>query len=385
MSKPDYAVCRDQAKFTWSAGHTYSALLAVSGVPIRDYFLDPAAGIEVYRRGAPRLRALFGPEVAPSPLHTPPVSYGHVNGLGAGLLFPEGGEVSHTHVADTLAEAVRLVSRRVAFETAGMAPFYLEYRRRLAAAFPGEPCGLGYRWQGPLTTAYALRGDAVFYDPYDDPDQFRELLARAADSIVSFVHFSSACEGEAPVDPRSGGLCDDLAAMFGPDLWPEFVIPSWDRYYRGITTGTRSVHVEDLRPDHLPHLESAGIFRYDPGISPQLAPPIIRDRCRVPFAWRLGSFHYPTLTPTEIRDWVFQAVAHGAYRVFTTVEGVMCTPETARKVQAFVQAAQEVGQMLARGVSRESLGREVTPAGRRRFWDQWPDQKRNFANQGERS
>jgi len=370
--KPDYTNLRAQTKFRWDMGATYAALLEVTGIPIKEYFLNPSAGIELYRRGEPVLRDMFGPDVKPAGLATPPVSYGHVNGLGADLIFPDGGEVSHTKIADTLEKGIALARQKVDFEKAGMAPFYLEYRRKLMEAFPGRPCAFGYKSEGPLTTAYLLRGEGVFADPYDQPELFKEFLRLLTDSAIEFSRFECRVAGAPEVDPDAGGLADDIAAMFGPDMWPEFVLPYWDQHFRGVTTGRRNAHVEDLRPEHLPYLEAASLSKYDPSVSPKISPRIISRMCRVPFGWRLVNFHYPAMSLQDIRDFVFQATADGASLVFSHVADGMCNEATAKKVKAFVEAGKEAEQMLGKGASRESVGGQVSAEGRRKFWDRWP-------------
>lgn len=166
-------------------------------------------------------------------------------------------------------------------------------------------------------------------------------------------------------------MCDDIASNIPPYLWRDLVLPAWDRFYRGMTTGRRSAHVEDLRPAQLPYLEAIGLSYYDPSISHRLNPRIIRDSCRVPFGWRLGSFHYLNLTADDVRDFVFQAVADGACAVFTYVESLLVHEPQRSKVFAFIEAAQEVERALAQGATQADLAGHVSEAGRTKFWDHW--------------
>ncbi len=259
------------------------------------------------------------------------------------------------------------------FATSGLAPFYVDYRERLKAAFHGEPVGFAFGFEGPVTTAWELRGHGFFTDVFDATEQqMEEFLGLVTDSIVEFNRFRCELDHTPSINPSKGGLCDDIASMIPPDLWGKMVLPFWERYYRGITTGNRHAHVEDLRPAQLPFLEQAGIFRYDPSISPKLNPRVILAASRVPFAWRLGSFHYPALSVQDVADFVFQAVADGASSVFTMVEGEMCNQETVPKVRAFMAAAEEADRMLEGGESRAAVGGLVSPPGRVRFWDNWP-------------
>ena len=376
---PDYDTAREEAGFRWYVRPTIYALLAVTGVPIgREYNLNPEVAIDVYRRGVPKFRELFPDEraVADPAITTPAISYGHVSCLGSELLFPEVGEVAHTHIYGSLEEGIRALGEPVDWPAAGEFPRYLAYREELRKAFPGKEIGLSFSLEGPLTTAYELRGDSIFYDLMDDPERTAEFLRLATASVVDFHRARCRLIGMPAVGP-TGHMCDDIASMVPPDRFRELVLPFWDQYFRGVTDGKRNAHVEDLRADQLPFLEEAGLWYFDPSISHKLNPDIIRTRCRVPFGWRLGSFHYANLDVQAVRDWVFQAVADGASAVFTYIEASMCEPETVPKVHAFIEAAREAERILGSGSTgpagtRADVGALVSPAGRARFWDHWP-------------
>ncbi len=370
--KPDYATLRDPSRFSWSVEATYLALLEITGTGLREFNLDPDAGIDVYRRGRKLLGALYGPELLlPGPA-TPPISYGHVNALGVALVFPEGGEVNYERGVHSMTQWCEVLSQPVDFATAGSIGFYLDYKARMEKAFPGEKVDLSWGHEGPMTTAYELLDFQAFTAAYDDPEGFRRFLDLQTRSIVAFIRFSRRLRGDPEVSPDSAGMCDDCASMYGPALWPEFVLPHWEQFFRGVTTGLRSAHVEDLRREQLRFLEDIGLTSYDPSISGKLNPRMIRENCRVPFGWRLANFHYPGLTEGEVRDWVFQAVADGASSVFTYVCAMMTGADTVKKVSSFIEAAREAKRMIDAGASRSDVGSNVSPAGRRKFWAAWP-------------
>ncbi len=372
--RPDYGRLRERAGFHWSVGSTVYALLELTGVPLGAYNLDPEVGVQVYREGRPLFRELFPDPAIPLPaVHTPAVSYGHVNCLGAELVFPDAGEVGVTHPCDSIDGALALLRQSCDFARCGMAPFYLEYRRRLQEAFPDEPVGFAFGLEGPVTTAWELCGEPFFIEVMDSPGRACELLEAVCRSVQDYWGFYAEVNGVPALNPNGAGLCDDLASMVPPRLFPELVLPSWDRFFRGRTTGVRSAHVEDLRPAQLPFLEAIGLSYFDPSISPKLSPPLIRDGCRVPFGWRLGSFHYLTMTERDVRDWVFQAAADGASRVFTYIEGILCREPQAGKVRVFIEAAREAERMLREGADRADLARCVSPEGKERFWAHWPE------------
>lgn len=370
-ARPDYRTARKQAGFTWFVGGSQEALRKLTGVPIREFNLKPEACIEAYRRGRPLLREMFGPDVAMPGLSTPAVSYGHANCLGAELLFPEGGEVGHTHIYSSLEEGIQRLREPIDWATAGMAPFYLRFRERLAEAFPNENVGFSFGAEGPITTAYELRGEGFFTDLFDDISLVKEFLRAVTHSIISFNRFHMAANNTRMPNPRGGGLCDDLASFIPPRMMREIVLPFWEQFYRGITTGARYAHVEDLRVEQLFCLEEIGLSRFDPSISPRLTPRMLAEHTRVPFDWRLGSFHYREMTEQDVEDFVFQSAADGASGLVTYVAETMCNEETVPKVHAFIRAAKEAKQLLDDGCPREELGQKVSPEGRAKLWDQW--------------
>lgn len=372
-SHSDYETLREDTPFRWYVGSSYFAFFGLVDVPIREVNLHPEAMIELVRRGRPLFRQMWGEDVPVPALSTPAISYGHLNGLGAELIFPEGGEVSFTKICASLEEGIELLKKPVDFKTAGMAPFYLDYRRRLQEAFPGEPVGFSYSVQGPMTTAYCLRGDGIFYDVYDDPEQSKQFLDLCVDSILQFKYFIADLNGQPRLNPNSARLYDDCASMFSPGMWPEFVLPFCQRYFEGLTLGTRGTHIEDLRCEHLPFLEELGLIDFEPSISHKLNPKLIQEHCRVPFGWRMGSFHYWGLSIREVEDWVYQAVADGASYVFTLIAEVMCNDEMVEKVHRLIRAAKEVERLLAKGAPRTAIGERVSRAGRERFWNRWPE------------
>ena len=372
QKRPDYPGLRERSGFSWHVSATYLALLDITGIPIRDFNVRPEAGIELFRRGRSSLREMYGSELGLPGLMTPPISYGHVNALGVDLLFPEGGEVNYVRSRLSLEEWCKVLARTTDYTCAGLVKVFQAYQQRMERAFPGEKVSLSWGYEGPMTTAYELRDMAVFTDAADQPELFGRFLDLATKSIVDFARFMRRLRGEPEMNPVSSGLCDDVASMFGPDMWRSFVLPSWETYYTGLTTGTRGVHVEDLRPNQLRFLEDAAISNYDPSISARITPKVIASATRVPFGWRLANFHYAGLTETEVKEWVFQAVADGASQVFSYVCAGMCTQPMLRKVQAFTEACRESKRMLDSGATRADVGGNVSPAGRARFWARWP-------------
>ena len=372
MYKPDYNTLRKESKFSCHVSATYLALLEITGIKIKEMFLNPTAGIELYKRGRPLLREMYGPDVnMPSPA-TPPVSYGHVNTLGVELVFPDDGEVNHGIMAGSLEKCIKILKKPVDFASAGMFPFYMEYRKRMQDAFPSEKVGFAYKAEGPVTTAYCLRRGDFFYDFADNPGLTKDFLGLITDSIIRFNYFLRREDGVPEINPEGCGLADDVASMLNPGLWPEFVMPFLEQYYNALTIGRRSAHVEDLRPSQLHFLEKLNLVAYDPSVSAKLNPKIISEMSRVPFSWHLFNFHYSDLSVEETADFVYQAAADGASGVFTDVCHGMCNNEMVEKVHVFISAGKKVEDMLFKGASLGEIGKLVSDSGRRKFWDNWP-------------
>ncbi|MCK5805508.1 MAG: hypothetical protein KAI66_21935 [Lentisphaeria bacterium] len=370
----DYSTLREQKPFRWYVGSSSYALMCLTGTALGEYNLNPDACIEMHRKGRPLFRELFpDPAIREPSLSTPAVSYGHVNGLGSELRFPPAGELIHTPIYDSLREGVDALKQPVDFSQAGMAPFYLDFRRQLQDAFPGERVGFSFGFEGPITTAYELRGQNFLLDVMDEPELAAEFLEAVTASSFEFAKFYAEVNGSTAFREEGASMCDDVASMIPASLFPTLVMPFWEQYYRDRTSGVRSAHVEDLRAEQLPFLEQIGLSSFDPSISSKLSPPLIRDGCRVPFGWRLGSFHYLDMVVSEVRDWVFQTVADGASSVFTHIEALLCRDENVPKVNAFIAACREVQAMLESGATRDDLGAEVSASGRARFWDHWPE------------
>jgi hypothetical protein len=252
-----------------------------------------------------------------------------------------------------------------------MAPFFLDFREKLRQAFPNEPVGFSFGAEGPITTAYELRGEGFFTDVLDDLPLAVRFLEAAVDSVLRFHEAMCVLDGKPAINPAAGGMCDDIASFIPPRLWLQVVLPAWERHYQGITAGRRSAHVEDLRPQQLPFLEDAGLSFFDPSISPRLTPPIIARACRVPFLWRLGSFHYTEMSPQDVEDFVFQSAADRASSVVTYVAEGMCNDSGVAKVHAFIRAGKEAKRMVEQGCTREEIAERVSHEGRRKLWEGW--------------
>ena len=348
--------------FRWWVAGGIEALSVLAGVRFDRLFRELDAVVASWRDGLPIAREMFGPEVPFGQPHWAGISYGHVNCLGSELIFPEGSEVAHTPVYGSLAEGVRALKQDVDFARAGLFPFYLDLWDKLKRAFPEHNLPFaGFGSEGPVTTAWLLRGHDFFMDIYDDPPLAKEYLALVAGSVVKYNKLTRRINGQPELSEAGAGVCDDGAAMIPPKLWPEFVLPALERHFTQLTSGRRSAHIEDRRVDHLRYLDALRIGDYDPSVSPKLSPALIRKHCGVSFTWRLNEGDLAALTADGTRRWVLNAAAEGAPAVRTGIWRNNCTARAAENIRAFTATAQEVQRHLADGRPPEQLLESVQP------------------------
>jgi hypothetical protein len=360
--------------FTWYADACPDALLPLTGIGDRAYFLDPGQGVELYRRGRPLFREIYPEDSGVRlTLTTPLIKYGHVSTLGAGLQFPENGQIGFTSPFASIDEVTAKLQRPVDFAKSGMTPFYLYYLDALRAAFPEEEVSWGWQWEGPITTAWELLGNDFWFLMVDRPEAFRGCLQRVAESIADYCRFYEKAAGHRPDEayPDSGKVCDDIAAMLNPDDWEQNVLPQWRILFDG-PLSRRALHCEDMKAAQLRHLAPLGLTDYDPGISASLNPAIIGPSAGVRFGWRLGSIHIEAMGIADAQDFVWQAAADGAAYVFTYIDALMCRPRNREKVMAFIETAREAQTLVRGGTPREALRQRMSPPHQETgFWDHW--------------
>ena len=369
-----YKTARQDAGFSWHVNGTVYTLLESSGISLYDYFSNVKANIKMYKEGLPRFRETFGDDVTPPSISTPHVSYGHVSGIGAPLTFPHNGEVGVSPIFDSIGQAVAYMEkhRNVDFSTTGVTPWYMDFQRQLQDAFPGKAVGYANGGEGPITSSYLLRGQELYYDIYDEPELTRRFIELVTESECAYNSFvARSIRHTDAISPKGGGLADDSASMIPDSLFDEFVVPFWDAHYRANTSGRRSIHVEDLRSCHVKYLEKVGIDRYDPSVSPLLLPKMIYEHCRVPFEWRLNSYHLWEMSVDQVRDFVYHLAADGASGTFLGTEHRMSEGENLVKVKVYIETCKQVSAMIKEGVDREEIRKLAKVKDGNTYWKNW--------------
>lgn len=315
----------------------------LAGVKISEFYLNPHSCVLVFERGRPRVEEIFGNSVPHLGVSCPHLSYGHVACLGCKIIFPKDSEPCARPAFASLDDGIEALEKEINFSANPLFNHYLNIYDHLRNAFPDERMAFsGFGWEGPFTSAVLLRGQSFFIDVHKEPDKAREFLKLVTASIIEYIHFIRDINRESKVNPYSSGLCDDFASFIPPSMWSKFVIPYWDQYDRGITTGKRNLHCENMSPDHLRYLSELVISSYDPALSPKLSPQIIRELTNIPFDWWLPSFDLLTMTKEEVREWVIQTAIMGASNTGIEICKLHCDGDNPEKIAIFVNTAKEI-------------------------------------------
>jgi hypothetical protein len=121
-------------------------------------------------------------------------------------------------------------------------------------------------------------------------------------------------------------------------MWPEFVIPYWNQYFEGLTTGTRSVHCENLAPAHLKHLKDVNLCHYQPSVSDLLTIENVKANTDIPFDWLLYSYRITDMSDAEIQQWVDKAVEAGITLIRTQFGKYTYEVNKLDRIKAFYKA-----------------------------------------------
>lgn len=331
-------------KFEWYVSSGYSVYAYLAGLRLDEIYKDYSSCANAFKVGREKIKEIFGEEVTTSPPSCAPISYGHVICLGAPVTFPDDSEPGVRPIYKSIDEGIEALKEEVDFSNNYLFKHYLGMWEYLKKEFPDEKVYFsGFGWEGPITTSVLLRGTDFYMDILEFPEKAKKFLSLVTESIIKFVYFTKKINSQPPVNSEGAGLCDDLSSLVSPSLWDEFVIPYWEKYYRGLTTGKRTIHVENLKPEHLSFLKKVNIAHYDPAISPALNPKIIRENIDIPFGWQLPSFQLRDMKKEDVQKWVCEMVAQGAGLLYYSMEEkISCQQDNPEKVKMFIQTCKEI-------------------------------------------
>lgn len=311
------------------------SLLAEAGqVPLEALHTDADAIERCYRAIAPLADRLAISQPKPK---LAGFGYCHLSTLGARVIFAKGSE---PNVIPPLRDPSEIDALREPgdYLASGVVPQRLGVLDALRARFPDTVLTIGHLYEGPITTAALMLGESFFLLPYDDPERAHRLLAFCTESAIHYAHTLLDHFGQYPDNTGPVGICDDFAGMFHPELFDEFVLPYWDRLYRGMHAGDRYLQSELLRLAHLPFLAEMHICEYDPCSDQYLTPAILQSHCPVPFTLGLQSWHIRDFTSAELQKLYRDYAYHQPASIDFTMQ-FLCEEE---KIAALLHVAREL-------------------------------------------
>jgi uroporphyrinogen-III decarboxylase len=274
----------------------------------------------------------------PTPTLTVPMSaYEGVDALGGELLFP----AAHQPMIRNLGHVLQTPAQVDVLEVPD--PWQCERFQQheqtwhaLQRRFPDQFVGLSAGQEGPVTTAVLLRGHDFFLDCATDPERAHRLLSICTGTFVAFTRAARQVVG---AEAGGGvGIADDHAGNLSPAMWPEFVLPYYERIYGELGATRRSMHTELVRREHLPLLRRLHLDHVNFGENQYITVRDVVETLDVPFDWHIKTV--PEMlqgSPAQIKAAYRQAVADGAPEM--TAELTVGTPP--ENIRAFIEVGQE--------------------------------------------
>ncbi|MHB9032939.1 MAG: uroporphyrinogen decarboxylase family protein, partial [Anaerolineae bacterium] len=210
---------------------------------------------------------------------------------------------------------------------------YHELERR----FPGQVVRGGLAGQeGPVTTAGLLSGQRFFEACLCDPPAAHRLIDLCTNLNISWYRAEDQALG---THHRVAGIADDYAGLLSPALWPEFVLPYYQRLCAELGPDGCALHSELLRETHLPLLHHLPLVSLNLGENQYLGPEqVARELPDVPFGWHLKAVsEMQQGKHSSIKQRYRELVTCGVKHVL--VELTVGTPPA--NVRAFLEIAQE--------------------------------------------
>ncbi|MCX7806456.1 MAG: hypothetical protein N3A38_14910, partial [Planctomycetota bacterium] len=153
-------------------GFADSAVAEAGGVPLDVLHHDVGAILKAFDAIAPVAERLGVPPPKP---RLPGFAYNHVSALGAEVVFAKGSEPNVVPVIRSPRDIDRLREPED-YMGSGIVPSRLRLASELKARRPDASDSIGHPYEGPVTTAVLLMGEAFLTLPYDDPGRARKLL-----------------------------------------------------------------------------------------------------------------------------------------------------------------------------------------------------------------
>ncbi|MFN4227463.1 MAG: uroporphyrinogen decarboxylase family protein [Candidatus Ratteibacteria bacterium] len=227
-------------------------------------------------------------------------AYPHIASLGAKIEFPPDGEPKPFPIIKNF-EDIDNLKEPEDYLSAPIIQKKLKTLAELKKLVPETPNTIGHLYEGPVTTAVLLMGQEFFILVYDNPEKAKKLLNFCVESALNYTKTILNYFGE-EIKEGPKGIPDDFAGILPPDLFPEFVLPYWNKFYEGLKATERFLHSELLRKQHLKFLEDIKIDSFDPGTDPYLNGEILSKTCPCKFTLRIKPWEVFNLNESQLEN-----------------------------------------------------------------------------------
>lgn len=278
-------------KFNFTFSDTLIA--QVGEVTLSQLHFDAKAVLKAYPRLKPLAKRLG---VQPPKPRLAGFVYPHIASLGTKIDFPVDSEPKPHLLLLSPQEIDELVEPEN-YLSCSIIQKKLAALEEIKSLFPDTPDFIGHLLEGPITTAMLLMGSDFLVLPYDDPERAHRLLEFC---VRSALHYAQSITKYFRRPLQINGFPDDFAGMFPPTVFKEFVVPYWEKTFKGIKAIERDLHSELLRIEHLPFLKVVNVKYFDPGADQYLTPPLLSKHCPCKFQTRILSWHIHNLSCEEL-------------------------------------------------------------------------------------
>lgn len=279
----------------FSFGFSDHLLLEIGKINFYQLHFEPEAIVKSYEK----LKEIAEELEVPAPIpQMAGFAYPHIASLGAKIEFPFDGEPKPFPLIKNI-EDIDKLKEPEDYLSAPLIQKKLKTLSELKKIVPETPNTIGHLFEGPITTAVLLMGQDFFMLVYDNPKKAHKLLEFCLRSALNYTKCILNYFGE-ELKEGPKGIPDDFAGLLPPKLFPEFVLPYWEKMYEGLKATERYLHSELLREEHLKFLKDAKIDVFDPSANQYLNGEILSQKCPCKFTLRIQSWEIFNLSEDEL-------------------------------------------------------------------------------------
>ncbi len=317
----------------YSFGFSDHLLIEIGNINFYQLHFEAEAIIKAYEKLKKIAEEL---EVSASVSKMAGFAYPHISSLGVHIEFPPDGEpkpfplIKNVEDIDKLKEPENYLS-------APLIQKKLKTLTELKKLVPETPNTIGHLFEGPITTAVLLMGQDFFILVYENPEKAHKLLNFCVESALNYTKTILNYFGE-EIKEGPQGICDDFAGILPPKLFPEFVLPYWEKMYKGLKTTEKHLHSELLREEHLKFLKEIKIEVFDPSADQYLNGEILSRSCPCKFTLRIQSWEIFNLSENELEKLYIKLAGYKPVVIGFSLERLVDLP----KIKRLLKIAREL-------------------------------------------